>query len=114
MLTLALSLALFAADPAPAPAAPAGRPRWMDTSLGQLPPADARCVNIHSVKADEKGLIWFDQTACGTRIEISNDGVDCATMKAYWRDRGGALQENLYKPGSPFAVMLTWVCAHKS
>jgi hypothetical protein len=109
MLTLALALALAAADPAPA-----ARPRWMDTSLGQLPPEDARCVNIRSLNTDAKGLIWFDQTACATRREISNDGVDCATMKAFWRDRSGALQENLYKPGSPFAVMLTWVCAHKS
>lgn len=107
MLGAVLGMALGMAAPAQA------GPRWVDATAGKAPAGDERCVDIRSIRKDEKGLTWFRQTACATRKEISTEGVDCATLKAYFVDKTGALQENAYRKDSPYSVMVAWVCARK-
>ncbi|MBS0298264.1 MAG: hypothetical protein JSR45_18340 [Proteobacteria bacterium] len=107
MLGVIAGVVLMAGAPATAGA------RWLDTSEGHSLADPARCVDVRSIRKDDKGLTWYRQTECSTRKEISTDGVDCATLKAYYHDKAGALQENPYRKDSPYGVMVAWVCARK-
>jgi len=107
MLSAIVGMMLMAGPPAES------RPRWVDATAGRALPGEDRCVDVRSIRKDDKGLIWFRQTACATRVEISSDAADCATMKVYYADKSGALQENLYKKASPFGAMVEWVCARQ-